>query len=157
MSYHIAQINIAEQLYPKGDTRIQGFFDAILPINVVAERSEGFVWRLKDNDGDATNIRWNKSDMMIVNMSVWESLEALHAFTYSSQHVDVYRQRHDWFHKMPTMHMAIWYVPVGTTPSLEDARIALERLDTMGATPLAFTFKQRFSVEEYLAALAITS
>jgi hypothetical protein len=150
--YYLAQINIAEQLYPKGDERIQPFFDAIPRINELAERSTGFVWRLRDEDDNATSIRWNDNDMLIVNMSVWESVDALHAFTYATDHVAVYRQRRDWFHKMPTMHMALWYVPIGTIPTLDDARLALHRLDTVGATPLAFTFKQRFSVEEFLAA-----
>jgi hypothetical protein len=148
--YHIAQINIAEMLYPKGHPQMQPFFDAIAEINALAEQSAGFVWRLKDEAGDATEIKVFDNDMLIVNMSVWDSIDALYQFTYYSNHAGVYRQRRDWFHQMK-IYFAMWYVPIGTIPTTDNAKTALKHLEEHGATPLAFTFKERFSLEEFLA------
>ena len=82
-------------------------------INGLAENAEGFVWRLKDESNNATSIKIFDSDSFIVNMSVWQSSEALFQFVYQSNHIDVFKRRKEWFEKMPEMHMALWYIPVG--------------------------------------------
>jgi hypothetical protein len=157
MNYHIAQINIADLLHPKGHPQVQSFFDAIDEINVLGESSPGFVWRLKDGDNNATEIRYNDNPLLIVNMTVWESIDALHQFTYYSDHARIYRQRRDWFHVMKTSYFGLWYVPAGTEPTIEDAREHLEYMDKHGATPFAFNFKQRFTLEDYLSYKVLTN
>src|SRR5579863_8762770 len=77
---YIAQLNIGRFLYPTADPRMAGFMSNLDRINALAERSEGFVWRLKDNSNNATAIRPDNDPTMAVNLSVWESAEALERF-----------------------------------------------------------------------------
>ena len=152
MTYHLAEINIARLLAPIDDPQIADFVANLDRINAVADQAPGFVWRLQTEDGDATAMRVFDDPMFIINMSVWESIEALFAYTYSSDHVDIFRRRGEWFSKMETPHMAFWWIPAGHIPTVEEAKAKLEHIEKYGPTPEAFTFKQRFTVEEMLAA-----
>ncbi len=91
------------------------------PINELADRSPGFVWRLQTEDGDATAIRAFEDDRIIVNMSVWESLDDLGTFVYATGHLDVLRRRREWFERMAESHLALWWVPAGTQPDVAEA------------------------------------
>jgi hypothetical protein len=113
------------------------------PINTLADRSDGFVWRLQTEDGNATAIRAFDDDRMIVNMSVWESIEQLAQFVYRSDHVSVMRRRREWFDRI-RVHMALWWVPAGEVPTVAEAELRLAHLMKHGPTAYGFTFKQRF-------------
>lgn len=148
--YRLAQINIAKMLAPI-DSRIMADFVANLDrINDLAEQSNGFVWRLKGEDNDATTLRVFEDRFIIVNMSVWESREALFDFTYQSAHVEIFKRKKEWFHKMSELHMALWYVPLGHRPDPEEAKQRLSYLNKMGETPYAFTFKSKFDASDAL-------
>ncbi len=110
-------------------------------INALADRSPGFVWRLQTDDGDATSIRVFPEPLILVNLSVWESIEALRAFTYRSAHTAVMRRRAEWFERMDEAHVVLWWVPAGTVPTLYEAKERLERLRADGPSPEAFTFR----------------
>jgi len=150
MTYHIAQVNIAEMLAPIDSETMAGFVARLDEINALAEGTPGFVWRLKGDDNNATALRVFDNHAIIINMSVWESIEALYQFTYYSDHVAVYRQRAQWFTKPVNHIMALWWVPAGHIPTPQEAKEKIAYLNAHGATPLAFTFKQRFTVEEML-------
>lgn len=149
--YHLAQINIATALAPLDDPIMADFMNNLAPINALAEQHPGYVWRLQTPAGDATSILVFDDHRIIINMSVWESVEALFQFTYYSDHAAFYRRRGEWFEKMSTPVTALWWVPAGTTPTPEDGKAKIEYLEQCGPTPFAFTFKQRFTVEEMLA------
>jgi Domain of unknown function (DUF3291) len=117
------------------------------PVNALADQSDGFVWRLQTEDGNATSIRAFDDDRMIVNMSVWESIEQLAQFVYRSDHIAVMRRRREWFERV-RLHMALWWVPVGMLPTVAEAEARLRRLTEHGPTPHAFTFKQRFTAPD---------
>ena len=74
-SMHLAELNIARLKYPFDDPRVAEFADNLDRVNGIAERSEGFVWRLQDDGGDATDIRAFDDPLVIVNMSVWHGPE----------------------------------------------------------------------------------
>src|SRR5467141_2920358 len=93
MTYHLAQINIARLVAPLPDPRIVEFAALLEPINALADEASGFVWRLKSETGDATDIAYNDDPFVIVNMSVWESVEALRTYAYKSDHAKVFRDR----------------------------------------------------------------
>ena len=118
--------------------------EALEPINAIADAAPGFVWRLQDEGGDATAIRPFEDHSLIINMSVWESREALWRFVYDSEHLAVMRRRREWFTRM-RVFMALWWVPAETLPTLEDAKDRLAVLEERGPTPYAFTFKRPFS------------
>jgi hypothetical protein len=148
MKFHLAQINIGKILAPMDSPVMAGFVSDLDRINAVAENSNGFVWRLKDDSNNATSIKVYDDDFLIVNMSVWNSSEALFQFVYQSHHMEVFKKRANWFEKMPVMHMTMWYVPAGHLPSVAEATTRLDHLRKYGETPFAFSFKKRFIAEE---------
>ena len=94
---HLAQLNVGRLRAPMDDPRIDDFRENLDPVNALAESSPGFVWRLQDESGNATGIKPYGDDLEIVNLTVWESVEALADFTYRSAHAGVLRQRRSWF------------------------------------------------------------
>jgi Domain of unknown function (DUF3291) len=142
--YHLAQLNIGRLLAPLDSQQLAPFVDALERINALADGAAGFVWRLQTEDGDATAIRAFDDDMLIVNMSVWESVEALADFVYRSDHVSVMRRRREFFERMAEAFQVLWWVPAGHRPSVDEAKDRLERLRRDGSTPEAFTFRSPF-------------
>jgi hypothetical protein len=143
--FHLAQLNVGRLLAPVDSPTIAGFVAELESINRLADRSPGFVWRLQTEAGDATAIRPTHDDLFLVNLGVWASLEALRAFTYTTAHVEVLRRRREWFERLDTAHLVLWWVPVGHQPSVEEAMDRLERLRRDGPTPVAFTFRTPFT------------
>jgi hypothetical protein len=142
--HQLAQCNIARLRAPLDSPLLAEFVASLEPINALAERAPGFVWRLQTEDGDATAIRAFDDDMILVNMSVWDSIEALASFTYSGDHRAVMRRRREWFDRMTEAYLVLWWIPGGTHPSVADARVRLELLRASGPSPDAFTFRSRF-------------
>jgi hypothetical protein len=140
----LASLNVGRLRAPLDSPWIADFVAQLEPINRLADRSPGFVWRLQTADGDATALRPFDDDLILVNLAVWESLESLRAFVYSSAHVNVLRQRRDWFERLATAHLVLWWVEPGHIPTVEEALDRLERLRRDGPTPAAFTFRTPF-------------
>jgi hypothetical protein len=151
MELNLAQVNVAKMLGPIDGPVMAGFVANLDPVNALAESSEGFLWRLKTDDNNATSIKMYDDDFLIVNMSVWKDIDALFKFVYNSNHVEVFKRKKEWFERMPQMHMACWYVPAGYNPTVVDAAKRLEHLRTKGETPHAFSFKKRFTAEDAAA------
>jgi hypothetical protein len=145
MTYHLAQLNIARMLAEENDPIMRDFFNQIDEINALAEQTKGFIWRLKSDDNNATSFRVFDDNMLIINMSVWESIDSLYQFTYYSDHARVYRRRQEWFHRMEIPMFVMWWIEAGTNPTTEDAKAKLEHITTRGASPEAFTFKTCFN------------
>jgi hypothetical protein len=141
---HIAQLNIGRLVADREDAQVAEFMAALDPVNAIAEASPGFVWRLQTDEGNATSIRPFDDDRILVNMSVWESIEAVQAFAYASRHVEYLRRRREWFERMGAPTMVLWWVTEGHIPTTEEAKARLEHLERHGPTPTAFTFKQAF-------------
>lgn len=143
--YHLAQINIAAAR-AEMDTELMADFVARLEeINALAESTPGFVWRLQTEEGDSTAIRVFDNPLLLVNMSVWETLESLRGYVYKSAHVDVLRDREAWFHKLHSAHQALWWIPKGHIPTVEEGNERLEHLRRHGPSEYAFTFAKFFS------------
>ena len=142
--HHIAQINIGRLVAPLDDPKIAGFVAQLSPINKLADESPGFVWRLQSEKGNATDIVFCDDPFMIVNMSVWESLEALKQFTYRSRHVGVLKDAKQWFETMTQPHYCLWWVPIGHVPTVAEGRDRLERYQRYGPSAEAFWFQDRY-------------
>jgi hypothetical protein len=142
-AFELAQVNVAIAKGPMESDVMAGFVAALEPINALADAAPGFVWRLQDASGDATAIRVFEDERMLINLSVWESADALAGFVYSSGHTAVMRGRKQWFETL-ALYMALWWVPAGHRPTPLRARERLEHLRAHGPTPFAFTFKRRF-------------
>ena len=148
MDYHLAQINIGRLVAPIDDPQIAGFVAQLDPINAVAEASPGFVWRLKSDSGNATDIAYNDDPFVIVNMSVWESIAALRDYVYRSQHTGVLKDRAKGFEKMEKPHYCLWWIPVGHVPTVAEGRARLEHYQLHGPTQHSFWFSKLFPQPE---------
>ena len=142
--YHLAQVNIALPQAPLDSEQLAGFVERLEPVNALADAATGFVWRLQTEDGDATGIRAFGDDRLIVNMSVWESLDALRRFVYrDASHLAVLRRRREWFERLESL-LVLWWVPSGHRPAVAEAEERMARLRAVGPSPEAFTFRRHF-------------
>jgi hypothetical protein len=148
MNFYLAQINIAKMKAPIDSPIMAEFVANLDKINTIAESSKGFIWRLKDDTNNATSIKVYDDEFLIVNMSVWENTDALFNFVYQSDHVEIFKKRKAWFEHMKEMHMALWYVPETTMPTVGEAVERLDFLRSHGESPRSFTFRNKFTIEE---------
>jgi hypothetical protein len=143
--FHLAQANIAHMRAPLEDPIMEGFRSQLDRINAVADASPGFVWRLQTADGDATGIRAYEDPRILFNMSVWESVEALHGYVYRSEHVGPLRNRRLWFEPVGAPILVLWWIPAGHRPTIDEAKSRFALLAERGATSEAFTFRHPFA------------
>jgi Domain of unknown function (DUF3291) len=143
-AHHLAQLNVGRTVGPIDDPLLADFVANLDPINALGDASPGFVWRLQDEFGAATTIRAFDDPLMIVNLTVWESIETLREFAYRSGHVEFLRRRREWFVPLGGPSLVLWWVPAGHRPTIEEARERLERLTADGPTRDAFTLKVPF-------------
>jgi hypothetical protein len=145
MPYQLAQINIAKLLEPIDSPLLEDFVADLARINSIAENSEGFIWRLKDDvTANATSFNPFNDDSLIVNMSVWKDIEALKNFTYKSGHIEVFMKRAKWFERMTEAHMALWWIEEGNFPTAENGRDKLLELRANGESESVFSFRKVF-------------
>jgi len=152
MSY-LAQVNIGRLRAPLDSPVLADFVAALDPVNAAADAAPGFVWRLQTEDGNATAVRafeWDAAGSagVIVNLSVWESVEALAAFVYSARHREVLRRRREWFERIDQAYTALWWISPGTTPTTAQAEYRVKYLRQHGPTPDAFTLRVHFPPPE---------
>ncbi len=145
---HIAQFNIARLKAPLDDPLLAGFVARLDEINALGDQSPGFVWRLQTPEGNATYLRPYDDDRILVNMSVWETIEHLQQFVYRTAHAELLRQRQSWFEKVASAYLTLWWVPAGHQPDVEEGKLRLAHLAAHGPTLFAFTFQKRFRAEE---------
>ena len=142
--WRLAQANIGRLHARQGAVEVAGFFAELDRINALADASPGFVWRLKGDGNDATDLLPTPDDRLIVNLSVWDDADALFAFVYRSAHTPVMAQRRQWFEPSAVAYQVLWWVAADETPAVSDVFARLWMLDRFGPTPHAFTFKARF-------------
>ena len=143
-SYHLAQANYGRMRAPLGDPSMASFLAKLAKINAAADEFPGFVWRLQTEEGDATAVRVFNDDRILFNMSVWESIEALHDYVYRSIHAAPMRDRKMWFEDPDPSHQVLWWIPRGYIPIVKDAVERFELLRRHGPSKDAFTFAKRY-------------
>jgi uncharacterized protein DUF3291 len=142
--WHLAQVNIGRLRAPTDDPQIAEFMEALDRINTIADGSPGFVWRLQTDAGNATDIKPTGDELVILNMSVWESVEQLADYVYRSDHTAFLRRRREWFERYGRPYLAMWWIPAGETPTIDEALERLATIERDGPTPAAFTLATRF-------------
>ena len=148
---HLAQINIGRVLGGPDDPRMADFYNNLARVNELAERMPGFVWRLKDETGDsAMGLHWPGDATMAVNMSVWESPEALGKFVFQTVHRGIYARKHEFFQKPKAITVALWWIPAGHIPTLEEAKERLDHLNANGPSEFAFGWADLPSAKVFL-------
>jgi hypothetical protein len=152
--FHIAQVNIARMRASLEDPVMAGFVARLDEINALADRSEGFVWRLQGSAGNATYLRPYDDDRILFNLSVWQSVELLKAYVYRSAHAELIRDRKEWFERFDAPQLALWWVPAGHLPGIDEAKKRLAHLEANGPSQFAFTFRTLHDPDEvFLSAL----
>ena len=142
----LAQLNIARMLEPLESPRMKDFVDGLDHINALAEAAPGFVWRLKSDDGRSATYAAHAFDPdVIVNYTIWENLEALKHFTYQSGHGSYFRRRLEWFEPLGKPTTAMWWVPAGEVPSVEEAKRRYDHLVEHGPSAFAFGFRDEIA------------
>ena len=142
---HLAELNIGKFKYPTADPRMAGFMNNLDLVNGLAERSPGFVWRLKGDNNNATDFRIG--DDMAVNLSVWEDAKSLENFVFNTVHAKFYRNQQKWFEMAEKPHMIFWNVPIGHCPSLDEAWERLQDYTENGASERAFGWAEVMDIE----------
>lgn len=147
--YELAQVNIGRVLAPLDTAVMKDFVDNLDEVNAAAEAAEGFVWRLVDEyGGNATGFRFYGDEWLIVNMSVWTSPETLQAYVYGQAHRPFLQRRREWFEHLKEAVTALWWVPAGERPTVEEAEKRLTLLREKGPTAEAFTMRETFAKPE---------
>lgn len=150
MDYVLTQVNLGRLFAPLDSPRLADFVAALDPVNAVADAAPGFVWRLQTEDGNATALRAFEEDAegadggILLNMSVWESVDALAAYVYGEAHLAVLRRRREWFERIRDAYTALWWVPRGHIPSIREAEERVRHLRAHGPTPHAFMLREHF-------------
>ncbi|MEU6840598.1 DUF3291 domain-containing protein [Streptomyces sp. NPDC046716] len=147
-TYELAQVNIGRLRAPLDAPGMKDFTDNLEPVNAVADASDGFVWRLRDEAGerdDATVFRFYGDDWLLVNMSVWRDKDALTAFMYQGVHRELLARRREFFERLSEAVTTLWWVPAGHRPTIGEAEDRLTRLREDGPTAYAFGLRSSFS------------
>ncbi|MEV3985337.1 DUF3291 domain-containing protein [Nonomuraea sp. NPDC049758] len=141
--FYLAQFNIASSRWPLGHSQMTEFTDLLEPLNQVAEDAPGFVWRpytLVDGDIDF----WPYGPDVVINYSVWESLEQLRDFVYRGRHREVFKRRAEWFTQRSGHWSALWWVKADSKLGTDECVNRLELLNRNGPSPCAFTFARSY-------------
>ncbi len=163
MDYVIAQVNVGRLVAPLDSPQLADFTANLDPVNAVADAAPGFVWRLQTEDGNSTALRAFEDDAegadggILINMSVWETVEALAAFVYGGAHLAVLRRRREWFERLTDIYAAAWWVPRGHIPTIREAEDRVKHLRAHGPTPYAFTLKVHFPAPDSADAVPLHS
>ena len=149
MTYYLAQANIARFKADLDDPIMKEFVDFLGPVNQFAEESEGFVWRLKDDEGRPASYIQSpfKDEMMAVNISVWRDLNSFKNFVYGTVHSYFLRNKKKWFDLKGPSQFVMWWIPEDELPTLQMAKDKLEELESNGDTPSAFSMKKIFDAK----------
>jgi hypothetical protein len=148
VNWQLAQLNIARRRYELDDPKMKGFVDGLDPVNALAEQTKGFVWRLQTEEGDATGITIYDDPTIIVNMSVWESLDTLMMFVRSESHMSIMKQRRDWFERPDQPYLVLWWVPENHRPTVEEAEDRLDQLRRQGPSSQAFSVRDTYAAPD---------
>lgn len=149
MTHHLAQVNVSRLLAPLGSAILGPFVEALEEVNAEGDRAPGFVWRLQTESGNATDVEgfgWDVagSHGVIVNLTTWADTQSLSDFIFSGRHLAIMRRRREWFHPVVEATTALWWVPAGTRPSVDEAEERVRYLRQHGPTEYAFTLRRHY-------------
>jgi len=101
-------------------------------------------WRLESEEENPQDDLVFNDPSWLVNLSVWENLDALTAFIRSELHLSIMKRRREWFRSQDEATMVLWWVHDGCLPTVAQAREKLEALRENGPSAAAFGFSDPF-------------
>lgn len=138
---HLAELNVGRLIAPIDDPRVAEFMAALDRVNGLGKRMPGFVWMMEGSGAPGTGNTETKiggDPQFVANLTVWESVETLEHFVWNTLHRTFYERRAEWFQVLGGMHFAMWWVPIGHRPSLEEALDRLAHRQAHGDSDQAF-------------------
>lgn len=142
--YHLAQMSISKAKAPLDDPMMSEFVSQLPVINAIADKAQGFVWRLQTVEGNSTAVRAYEDPSILMNMSVWESVETLLNFVYRGPHAGPYKNARQWFDRIEGHSTVLWWIPAGELPTVRDGVERMQKINAEGPTADAFNFQQSF-------------
>jgi hypothetical protein len=140
--HHLAELNLGILKYDWDDPRVQGFVDGLDLVNRVAQRSEGFVWMLPEEEMhfEQTDTAGNMgaNPRLASTLSVWESVGKLEHFVWNTVHKQFYDRKAEWYDTSVSLRFAMWWVPIGHRPNMAEAMARFRHLETEGPGDHAF-------------------
>jgi hypothetical protein len=146
VKYQLVHANIATPRAPLEDPLMRDFVERIDEIDALAQGWPGFIAQPMLPDE-----RLIFSEPILVNVSTWESVENLREFTYASKHAEFLKRRTDWFIQSDLPAYVLYWAPADQVPTEAEIKLRRDHLHWNGATPLAFTFDEPYTVDEMLA------
>ena len=146
-TFNLAQFNIAKGKASLDSPIMKEFVDFLEPVNKLSEEIPGFVWRLKDDEGESSSYVPSpyNNELIIINMSVWKDIESLKYFTYNTVHNYFLKSRKNWFNKIEMPSYVLWWIEEGKIPAIEEGVKKLDLLNKNGSTKDAFSFKDPYT------------
>jgi len=136
---HLAELNISRWKIDPESEAAKGFTTNVGRINSLARRSEGFIWRLEDEQRDENGANAVCPDSLTeMTLSAWQSPEHLEHFVWNTAHKKIYKGKNNWFGALHSHHFVMWWIVEGHRPDLEEAKERLEYLDANGNSDYAF-------------------
>ena len=144
--HHLVHGNVAIMRAPMDDPIMTDFVNQADAIDALAEESPGFV--AQPVTTDEGQIFKGKE---LLNLSIWESVESLDHFTHHGEHARVLERRAEWFEQREGPNYVLYWAVAGHIPTEAEVKRRLDHLAKHGPTPLAFTFEERFTIEEAMS------
>ena len=146
---HLAEFDFVHCLEPLDHPSMQGLVDNLDRIYALAESCPGFVWRLNDGEPDLSNYTLYDDPLVMINMSVWESVRDLRHFMFKTEHREIIGRGREWFRKTPEAKVAFWWIEPGTIPTVAEGQERLAHLQEHGESEYAFSYASRDLCELY--------
>jgi hypothetical protein len=139
--YHLVHANVAHARAPLDSPLMADFVAQVEEINALARHAPGFVAQPTPRDEGAIY-----AAPLLLNVSIWESLESLDAFTHQGKHAAALERRGEWFEQegMSPRYVLYW-IPKGHMVTEKEIRERLDYLGKYGPTAYAFTFQRPFA------------
>jgi len=151
MTFHLAHANIAWMHGTMDEPVMAGLVRRIDEINRLAEESKGFVWRIPNSEATLESFEVFRADFpgfdparFFYNMSVWETVEDLRAYTLHSAHAEMVYERRQWLDSIAGANVALWWIPAGHRPTIAESAERLRHVREFGPTTDAFTLRKSF-------------
>jgi hypothetical protein len=139
---HLVHANVAHARARLDSPIMAGFVSQVDEINSLARSAAGFVAQPTLPDEGAVY-----TAPLLLNVSIWESIESLDAFTHQGKHAAALERRGEWFEQEQTKpNYVLYWIPKGHIVTEKEVKERLDHLAKHGATPYVFTLRQAFKI-----------
>jgi hypothetical protein len=136
----IAQMNWGRMLFSLDHPRMAEFSESLDGIYGLADRHQGFIWRIRDVDAATQLQALGFDNMLSATVSVWETEDALREYTFRSLHGQFIDQKREWFEAVEGPQLVIWNVDQDAQPTFGEAFERLEILKVNGPSSAAYSW-----------------